>query len=225
MTGQVLETNPAEPVRSPNLNTDGGKTPALTAEEARELLDLIVASRQGSSRKDLPQLPDRAIISVMTYTFARMSAVTGLDVRDYFWAEHRWKIRLYEKGGQRRTVPFHHKAKEYLNAHTDEADIGDDEETPLFQSLRGRTGELTGRLLQPDNVLQMVKRRSEEAEFDPSQVSCHTFRATGITTYLENDGDLEIAQHVAGHTSANTTQIYDRRDQHVDQEGIERVRI
>jgi integrase/recombinase XerD len=220
VTGQVLEANPAEPVRSPKLNADGGKTPALTAAEARELLDSIV-----EEKRELPPLRDRAIIGVMTYTFARVSAVTGLDVRDYFRAGHRWKIRLHEKGGQRRTVPVHHKAKEYLDAYINVAGIGEDEEAPLFQSLRGRTGELTGRRLQPDNVLQMVKRWAEEAGFDPAQLSCHTFRATGITTYLENGGDLETAQHIAGHASANTTRIYDRRHDHVDQEEIERVRI
>lgn len=220
VTGQVLEANPAEPVRSPKLNTDGGKTPALTAGEARELLDSIVADRQ-----DLPQLRDRAIIGVMVYTFARVSAVTGLDVGDYFQAGHRWKIRLHEKGGQRRTVPVHHKAKEYLDAYIYEAGIREERDAALFRSLRGRTGRLTGNRLQPDNVLHMVKRRAEDAGFDPSQVSCHTFRATGITTYLENDGDLETAQHIAGHASANTTRIYDHRDQKVAQEEIERVRI
>jgi site-specific recombinase XerD len=220
VTGQVLEANPAEPVRSPKLKADGGKTPVLTAEEARELLDSIVADRQ-----DLAQLRDRAIIGVMTYSFARVSAVTGLDVGDYFRAGHRWKIRLHEKGGQRRTVPVHHKAKEYLDAYIDEVGIGENKEAPLFQSLRGRTGKLTGNRLLSDNVLQMVKRRAEEAGFDPTQTTCHTFRATGITTYLENDGDLETAQHIAGHASANTTRIYDRREEHVDQEEIERVRI
>jgi site-specific recombinase XerD len=220
VTGQVLEANPAKPVRSPKLQTDSGKTPALTADEARELLDSIVAEKE-----ELPQLRDRALIGVMTYTFARVSAVVGLDIGDFFRAGHRWRIRLHEKGGQRRTVPVHHKAKEYLDAYIDEAGIGEDGEAPLFQSLRGRTCKLTGRRLQPDNVLQMVKRRASEAGFDPSQVTCHTFRATGITTYLENDGDLETAQHIAGHASANTTRIYDHRDEHVDQEEIERVRI
>jgi len=220
VTGQVLEANPAEPVRSPKLETNSGKTPALTAEEARELLDSIVEEKE-----ELPQLRDRAIIGVMTYTFARVSAVVGLDVGDYFRAGHRWKIRLREKGGQRRTVPVHHKAKEYLDAYINEAGIVEDREAPLFQSLKGRTGELTGRRLKADNVLQMVKRRAEEAGFDPAQVTCHTFRATGITTYLENDGDLETAQHIAGHASANTTRIYDHRDERVEQEEIERVRI
>jgi len=161
----------------------------------------------------------------MTYTFSRVSAVCRLDVGDYFRAGRRWKIRLHEKGGQRRTVPVHHKAKEYLGAYLEEAGIREDREAPLFQSLRGRIGKLTGNRLQADNVLQMVKRRAEETGFDPAQVTCHTFRATGITTYLENDGDLEMAQHIAGDASADTTRIYDRRDQNVAQEEIERIRI
>ncbi|WP_103028691.1 tyrosine-type recombinase/integrase [Salinibacter altiplanensis] len=220
VTGQVLSSNPAEPVRSPSLQTDGGKTPALTAEEARELLDSVV-----EEKKELPQLRDRAIISVMTYTFARVSAVCGLGVGDYFQAGRRWKIRLHEKGGQRRTVPVHHKAKEYLDVYLDAAGIREERDAPLFQSLKGRTGELTGKRLLADNALQMVKRRASDAGFDPTQVTCHTFRATGITTFLENGGDLETAQHVAGHASANTTRIYDHRDQQVAQEEIERVRI
>jgi len=220
VTGQVLESNAAEPVRSPKLQTDNGKTPALTAEEARELLDSIV-----EEKKELPQLRDRAIIGVMTYTFARVSAVVGLDVGDYFRAGHRWKIRLHEKGGQRRTVPVHHKAEEYLDAYIKEAGIEEERDAPLFQSLRGRTGELTGNRLQADNALQMVKRRAEDAGFDPDQITCHTFRATGIKTYLENDGDLETAQHIAGHASANTTRIYDHREQKVAQEEIERLWI
>ena len=81
-------------MRSPKLNASGGTTPALTAEEARELLDSIV-----EEKKELPQLRDRVIIGVMTYTFARVSAVCRLDVGDYFRAGHRWKIRLHEKGG------------------------------------------------------------------------------------------------------------------------------
>jgi len=220
VTGQVLSSNPAEPVRSPTLETDGGKTPALTAEEARELLDSVVAEKQG-----LPQMRDRAIIGVMTYTFARVSAVCRLDVGDYFRAGRRWKIRLREKGGQRRTVPVHHKARDYIDRYLDVAGIREEREAALFQSLKGRTGELTGNRLLADNALQMVKRRASDAGFDPAQVTCHTFRATGITTFLENGGDLETAQHIAGHASANTTRIYDHREQKVAQEEIERVRI
>jgi integrase/recombinase XerD len=38
----------------------------------------------------------------------------------------------------------------------------------------------------------MIKRRSKAAAL-PDSTCCHTFRATGITTYLENGGTLEHA--------------------------------
>ncbi|MFB6230538.1 MAG: hypothetical protein ABEL04_05215 [Salinibacter sp.] len=44
----------------PKLQAESDKTPALTAEEARELLDSIIADRQG-----FPQLHDRAILLVV----------------------------------------------------------------------------------------------------------------------------------------------------------------
>jgi site-specific recombinase XerD len=220
VTGQVVETNPAAPVRPPKLVVDEGKTPILTAGETRELLDAIAKT----DIQDVGRLRDRAIIGVMTYTFARVSAVTRLDVSDYYRAGHRWKLHLQEKGGKRRDVPVHHKAGEYLDAYLDAAGIREEKNTPLFQSLN-RSRDLTGRRLHPDNVLQMVKRRAEDAGFDPDQVCCHTFRGTGITTYLENGGKLETAQHIAGHASATTTKLYDRRNQNVQQEEIERIRI
>ena len=161
----------------------------------------------------------------MTYTFARVSAICRLNVRDYFRAGRRWKIRLHEKGGQRRTVPVHHKAGDYLDGYLDRAGIREKQDAPLFQSLRGRTGKLTGNRLHADNALQMIKRRTEEAGFDPAQVTCRASRTTGIRTFLGNGGDLETAQHIAGHTSTGTTRICDHRDQKVAEEEIERVRI
>jgi hypothetical protein len=50
------------------------------------------------------------------------------------------------------------------------------------------------------HVLRMIKRRAREAGF-PSSTSCHTFRATGITAYLENGGTIENAQAIAAHES------------------------
>jgi len=42
---------------------------------------------------------------------------------------------------------------------------------------------------------------------------------------LENGGELETAQHIAGHNSATTTKLYDRRQQNVEQEEVERIQI
>jgi site-specific recombinase XerD len=54
--------------------------------------------------------------------------------------------------------------------------------------------------------------------------SPHSFRATGITNYLENGGTLEVAQRIAGHADSRTTKLYDRRGQRVLLEDMERIR-
>lgn len=53
----------------------------------------------------------------------------------------------------------------------------------------------------------------------------HTFRATGITAYLENGGTLEHAQQIAAHESPRTTKLYDRTTDQVSLDEIERISI
>jgi integrase len=61
-------------------------------------------------------LRDRAIIGVMVYSFARVGAVVGMNVEDYFQEGKRWWFRLHQKGGKRHEVPAHHCAEAYLEA-------------------------------------------------------------------------------------------------------------
>jgi integrase len=59
----------------------------------------------------------------------------------------------------------------------------------------------------------------------PYSTCCHTFRATGITTYLKNGGTLEHAQQIAAHESPRTTKLYDRTSDQVSVNEIERIKI
>ncbi len=52
-------------------------TPVLQPAEARQLLDTIDTST-------LRGLRDRALLAVMVYSFARVSAVVGMRVEDYY---------------------------------------------------------------------------------------------------------------------------------------------
>ena len=54
---------------------------------------------------------------------------------------------------------------------------------------------------------------------------CHTFRATGITDYLQNGGTLERAQQIAAHESPRTTKLYDRTQNEISLDEVERIRI
>jgi integrase len=84
-------------------------------------------------------------------------------------------------------------------------------------------GKLHGRkALAQANVHIMIQRRARAAGMK-TRISCHGFRATGITTYLQNGGKLEVAQQMAGHESARTTGLYYRRNDKVALDEIERV--
>ena len=53
--------------------------------------------------------------------------------------------------------------------------------------------------------------------------NCHTFRATGITTYLLSGGTIERAHAIAAHES--TTKLYDRARREVSVADIEKIGI
>jgi Tn3 transposase DDE domain len=58
-----------------------------------------------------------------------------------------------------------------------------------------------------------------------TRIGNHTFRATGITAYLKNSGKLEVAQQIANHESPRTTKLYDRRQDEISLDEIERITI
>lgn len=67
----------------------------------------------------------------------------------------------------------------------------------------------------------MIQRRALAAGIDTA-IGCHNFRATGITEYLKNGGKLEIAQQMANYELARTTGLYDRRNDQVSLDEVER---
>jgi integrase/recombinase XerD len=215
--GQVLPSNPAASVRGPRYSSKKGKTPVLSAADARRLLDSIETGH-------VVGLRDRALIGLMVYSFARVSAVVQMRVGDYYQNGKRYWIRLHEKGGKFHEVPVHHTAEEYLDAYVEAASIADEKSKPLFRTTRGRTRELTGRALDRFEAHKMIKRRAAEAGL-PSGITCHTFRATGITAYLENGGTIEHAQQIAAHESPRTTKLYDRTSDAISLDEIERIMI
>jgi len=69
---------------------------------------------------------------------------------------------------------------------------------------------------------RMIWRRARSAGI-VTELGCHSFRASGITVYLMNGGLLEHAQQMAGHESARTTKLYDRRNDKVTLDEVERI--
>ena len=221
--GQIVRTNPASVVRGPKYVVKKGKTPILSADEARTLLDSIATQHRHSSPR-IVGLRDRAMIALLTYTFSRVGAAVKMRVEDVYTQSRRTWVRLHEKGGKRHEMPCHHKLETFLETYIDAAGIADDPKGWLFRTTRGQSGYLTDRPMSQADVYRMIGRRADDAGIK-TKIGCHTFRATGITEYLRNGGKLELAQQMANHESARTTGLYDRRDDQVSLDEVERILI
>jgi site-specific recombinase XerD len=212
---QVIHSNPAKSVRGIKHVIRRGKTPIPSNQETQELLlsipnDTIIGLR------------DRALIGLLLYSFSRVTAAISLKVEDYFPQGKRFWLRLHEKGGRYHEMPVHHRLEEYLDAYIDAAGLKAEPKSPLFRTSYKRTGLLNEHGMSRQDVYSMVQRRAKVAGI-ATDICCHSFRARGITTYLENGGTLENAQKMAAHASPETTKLYDRTEDAISLDEVERI--
>lgn len=235
---RIIDSNPVSLVAGPRYSVRGGKTPVLDGEETRHLLESIDTST-------LIGLRDRAMIATMAYSFARISAVTGLRVSDLFIQKKRLWLRLSEKNGQCKDVPCHHLLEEYLTEWIEAAELtdahyllfptftwpepkksGDDAAPGEDEAEDGakRQRVMSNKPMTQPMTWEMVQRHRRRAGI-ATAICNHTFRATGITAFLSNGGTIERAAHIAGHASTRTTQLYDRRPDDITLDEIEKIRF
>jgi hypothetical protein len=127
-----------------------------------------------------------------------MAAPEGLLLKlkvDDYYHNGRRRLRLHEKGGKEHEMPVHHLLEQILNEYVETAGLRSGQ--PLFQSVNSAGTAVTGRALNRYNAWTAIRKRAKAAGF-LTPVGCHTWRATGITIYLENDGRLEHAQQNGG---------------------------
>lgn len=216
VTGHIIDVNPAWSVQGPKHVVHRGSTPVLSAEEARQLMEAIPGDTVAGLR-------DRAAVALMTYSFARVSAMCSMEVRDFFIDRRQASFRLHEKGGKRHAIRAHRVARIAMERYLRAAGLPRNSSVPLFQTV-DRAGKLTGKAMTRNDAYRMVARRAKEAGLPPG-VCCHSFRATGITEYMKNGGNIVTAAAIAGHSSTRTTQLYNRNEEDVPIEEIERIDI
>lgn len=218
VVGQVLPMNPAAAVRGPKHVVKTGKTPVLDADEWRRLID-------GIPTTTVRDLRDRALIATLTYSFARIGAALRMKVEDLRPKGAGWQILLQEKGGKQHTMPCHHALAEMLRDYIDAAGFAEDRKGWLFRtSPRYAATVLTELPMAQADAWRMIRRRATAAGIT-APIGNHTFRATGITAYLGNGGALEHAQSMAAHESPRTTKLYDRTQERLTQDEVERIRL
>ena len=94
---------------------------------------------------DLAGLRDRALISTMLFSFARVSAVLSLKRQDFYYQGPRRWLRFHEKGGKEHEMPAHHEIEQTIDEYLSR--VGIEDKQPLFQSVNKTGTALTGRAL------------------------------------------------------------------------------
>ena len=99
----------------------------------------------------------------------------------------------------------------------------DETNSPLLRYIDRKTKAFTERRYGRRNVDAMIKRRCLQAGSTTRDICCHSFRATGITAFLEHGGDIETAGDMATHANLRNTRLYDRQSRKIRQAAIEKI--
>ncbi|QDU70130.1 Tyrosine recombinase XerD (plasmid) [Planctomycetes bacterium Pla133] len=200
----AVESNPVAGVKRPGDGANEGKTPALSDEQARKLL-------QAPRGDSLKAVRDRAILGTYLFHALRRSELAGLRVESM--AERRGVMHLtvFGKGSKTRYVPIHPAALAAIDDYLELAGHREDRKGALFRPVRNnRTGKLDGAIT-GDGVYKMAKTYAAKAGVHVDGLCLHALRATAATNALEHEADIAYVQEWLGHTSISTTRLYDRR--------------
>jgi len=208
----AIETNPVAGVKRPVSRIKEGASPALSARQARVLLDTPDPSSLKGKR-------DRAILATLLFHGLRRGELCALTVGDRQQRRGAAHLRIQGKGSKIRYLPARPEAIQRIDEYLLDAGHGGDLKGALFRPLRNYvTGELT-KPLDPDGVYKIVKGYAEIAGIarDVPGFSTHSLRATAATIALDNGADIAKVQEWLDHASPVTTSMYDHRQTKVEE--------
>lgn len=204
-----VSSNPAASVSYAFVNNNKGKTDIISAEDVRKLIlsipddpkDILRPAKQTDLR-------DKALIALMAYTFVRIGGALSANVESIRYDNGVMWLDMVEKGSKEHSLPLSGAPREYLEHYISVCGLVEPS-APLFQSAN-RNGELSGKRYDRGNSRRMISSRAKALGIS-GKTKNHTFRATGITHFLESGGRIDDAQDIANHSDSSTTKRYDRR--------------
>ncbi|MYH41791.1 MAG: tyrosine-type recombinase/integrase, partial [Chloroflexi bacterium] len=192
--------HPKAPARLPRFLTEEEAAALLAARPSRRPRGSGRASGAEGAARDPEALRDRALMELLYAAGLRVAEVVGCDVSDLDLEQQ--QVRVTGKGERSRIALYGAPASaalaEYLESGRPELASG--AEPALFLSRSGRR-------LSVRSVQRIVRRAGLEAGLAAS-VHPHLLRHTFATHMLDNAADLRVVQHLLGHSSPDTTQVY-----------------
>jgi len=204
----AITHNPVKGVKRPPANNNEGKTPAISNEQARKLLD-------APSEETLKGKRDRAILATLLYHGLRRQELCDLKVKDY---QRRSGIMMFHVIGKRkkeRYIPVEPKTQRLLDEYFEVSGHRNKLDNALFRPVRNNYGhEGLNKHLNPRSIhREIVQRYAKQVGItvDTHGFCVHSLRATAATNALENKADIAKVQEWLGHSNISTTRLYDKR--------------
>jgi len=206
-TGHV-ERNVASLVATPRLPKHLPRVPSI--EQMNRVVDNVADDAASWPARD------KAILELLYGCGIRNSELTGLNLKDIFWAQE--VILVHGKGKKQRYVPLGDAAAQALRVYLGERSARLAASSPekkhhttpaLFVNLglRGLNKPGGEARLTTRSVGRIVKRVAILRGL-PSDIHPHTLRHAFGTHLLEEGADLRAIQELLGHERLSTTQRY-----------------
>ena len=200
----AVASNPVMGVKRPKMNSQEGKTPAISDDQARALLGAPNAATVQGQR-------DRAILSTLLFHGLRRAELCALTVGDIQQRRGVAHLRVHGKGDKWRYVPLHPGTAELIQSYLRTAGHGKDAHGALFRPMKNNR-QIDGRAaITPDGVYKMLAGYAASVHIEVAGFGPHALRATAATNALDHDADITTVQAWLGHASIATTRMYDRR--------------
>ncbi|NEZ85878.1 integrase [Clostridium botulinum] len=140
---------------------------------------------------------EKALVEFLISTGCRLSEVVGVNKDDINWYE--MSLNVIGKGDKERKVYFNTKAKILLKKYLL---TREDDNLALFVTSKRPHARLGGRSIQRE-IKKIAKRAGINKSIYP-----HLFRHSFATNKLNAGMPMPVIQHLMGHESPATTQIY-----------------
>ena len=198
---QQGELPPAEPGDS-ILMLRFPKTPhRLPRFLSEEQASTLVAAPSAEGSDTTQALRDCALLELLYGAGLRVSEVAGIDMANLDLTNR--QVTVTGKGDRARVALFGRPARAALSQYIEHGRPELAAPRPQAALFLNRSG---GRL--SVRSMQEIVRRAGVAAGIPQRVHPHLLRHSFATHMLEDGADLRVVQHLLGHTSADTTQIY-----------------